>query len=256
MHEVVMCARAGLLLIFAMALLVGCSVLPAPPPANLGITHLAREALAEPCKVTFTEQRLTDGMLSYTGADPRGVYTIDFVGTDDVLMRVTFTVTPEQEPTMWRPNYVDRCLVRLLAHIGQGWAHPWYYEHIDQGEAVEDVAGVRATLTGGGAENLVLEMTALDFTEQITGAEAEPGAPTAETDCGPRVVAGLGGQRLNLRAQPGTDAAIVVKLAEGAEVRHLCATQVEGGRTWANVAAQAEGKPVRGWVSEEFLRQP
>lgn len=252
--------RHIILLVAALAL-AGCAALPADGPKSLGATLQVRDSLAESCKLSFTSVPAGGELTRHTGVDERGIYAVALLGTDDQLMRASYMVLPEQEPFIGRPNLIDNCLINFLSQLGQVWLQPWYYERIAAGEAVEENQEMRATLLGVEGEQVVLELTALDFAERVTGVgSAYPGndqpAPAVEGDCGQRIVAGLGGQRLNLRAAPGTDAAILAKLPEGTEVSHLCTTQKNDGRIWARIAATVEGATVEGWVSEEFLASP
>lgn len=82
-----------------------------------------------------------------------------------------------------------------------------------------------------------------------------PGAPAAGAgEPGFWRIAGLpAGDTLNLRAAPGTQAAIQLTLAEGAVLRNLGCRAIEGVR-WCRVQLTGAGDST-GWVSARYLRE-
>lgn len=247
-----------LALSLSVLMIAGCGIAPEAQPITLGSTGVVKTNLTDVCHLTFTDEPIAGDLIRSVGVDQRGVYEVALIGVDDTLVRAIFTVKPEREPVMWRANYIDRCLIRFLAQLGHAWLHPWYYEEHQPGETVTQNREIRVALSGGGQADLILDIVTLDFVNRF-GAEVTavpPSDDATSNTCGFRVVAGLDGQRLNIRAAPDTDAAIVTKLIEGDQVTHLCDTQEADGRTWAHVEVRSGAEAIRGWASEEFLRQP
>ncbi|MFK8253091.1 SH3 domain-containing protein [Ancylobacter terrae] len=98
------------------------------------------------------------------------------------------------------------------------------------------------------------------FTIDIRIEAAAPASPAAGAEGGARVGSGFWritglpvGDTLNLRAEPGPQAAIQLTLAEGAVLRDLGCRAIEGGR-WCRVQLTGDGDSI-GWVSGRYLRE-
>ena len=77
----------------------------------------------------------------------------------------------------------------------------------------------------------------------VAGPTPEPGGRVR--------VARTDGQGVNLRAEPGTSAARIKSLREGAELEVLGPASESDGRAWRHVRVPADG--ATGWVADEFL---
>ena len=146
-------------------------------------------------------------------------------------------------------------------HVGPRDGNAWHATLRKSGDYTVQVFLIRAAARRA-------ETAAFTLTVGVTGTAAEttPATPAADAAPAPDFADGLAGgpdfwqvagldpgDKLNLRAGPSTDAAVLARFPEGTILRNR-GCKMTGTRRWCDVEARDDAT-VRGWVSGRYLHE-
>ncbi len=254
-HKIVLVSLAALLLL-------GCTATPdtTAPQDTLSVPQhditTVRTSLEERCWIIFEQQSSDGATIHLRGIEPEGIVIVDLWAVNNVFTRGLMTIQADTSPPwMGYSSYTGTCIWGLTLPLNLPRSLLDWYRENDETDAQMTADALNISTIGQADGSRLFEVVVLNGDQSAVENRPPVALGIDSGACGSAVVFGLGGQRLNLRGNPGLASQIVGKLAEGQTVQTLCdEPQTVDGVRWVKILADIEGTQVEGWVSQEYLR--